>query len=127
MTNGRGCKSGCTRADARADTRELSLVDREQMQEWMRERMRERIHESCDWFRQITCLSVCLSEPMRALVHLLPHPLLKINKFLTFDSNSTSDRSLSDVLKKECTPYGLLFDMSQPINPSTNKKFEKKV
>ena len=36
------------------------------------------------------------SEPIRTLAHPLSSAL---SKFLTFDSNSTSDRSLSDVLK----------------------------
>ena len=76
MTNG----SGCTRADARAVARELSLVDRE--------RMRERMHESCDWLRQVTWHE---SEPITALVHPLSH---ENQKFLTFDSNSTSDRDI---------------------------------
>ena len=95
-----------------------SGFSRERMWEWIRERIWERIQE---WIlSHVICLigsdrshdlvSAPASAPESDWIgrsvtandregNPLPHPLPKINKFLTFDSNSTSDES--DVLKMQ--------------------------
>ena len=80
--------------------------------EWMRRQMRESKFKSCDLSEPIRFAKL-VSAPASAPENPLPHPLshhvtclnqsqlscIRSHENLTFDSNSTSDRSLSDVLK----------------------------